>query len=48
MFKLLITLINCQSGDVRQFFHVREYQTCDDALRAASRMEYSRTNERGN
>ncbi|ENB3976801.1 hypothetical protein ABHN70_005089 [Escherichia coli] len=47
MFKLLITLINCQSGDVRQFFHVREYQTCDDALRAASRMEYTRANKQG-
>ncbi|WP_332834336.1 hypothetical protein [Escherichia coli] len=35
MFKLLITLINCQNGDVRQFVHAEKYPTCDDALRAA-------------
>ncbi|EJV7181595.1 hypothetical protein N7V29_004522 [Escherichia coli] len=47
MFKLLITPINCQNGDVRQFVHAREYPTCDDALCAASRMAYTRANKLG-
>lgn len=37
MFKLLITLINCQNGDVRQMIHAREYPTYDDAWRDACR-----------
>ncbi|EFJ2908010.1 hypothetical protein G5G56_000781 [Escherichia coli] len=47
MFKLLITLINCQNGDVRQFVHAEEYPTCDDALCAARRMEYTRADKQG-
>ncbi|EFN4607152.1 hypothetical protein FQG13_14240 [Escherichia coli] len=47
MFKLLITLINCQNGDVRQFVHAREYLTYDDAWRDACRMAYFRNDKQG-
>ncbi len=47
MFKLLITLINCQNGDVRQMIHSREYPTYDDAWRDTCRMAYSRNDKQG-
>ena len=47
MFKLIITLVNWQSGDVRQMLHAKEYRTYDDAKRAACKMAYSRNDERG-
>lgn len=47
MFKLLITLINYQNGDVRQMIHSREYPTYDDAWRDACRMAYSRNDKQG-
>lgn len=47
MFKLLITLINYQNGDVRQMIHAREYPTYDDAWRDACRMAYSRNDKQG-
>lgn len=47
MFKLLITLINYQNGDVRQMIHSWEYPTYDDAWRDACRMAYSRNDKQG-
>ncbi|MCQ1820685.1 hypothetical protein [Escherichia coli] len=47
MFKLLITLINCQNGDVRQMIHSREYPTYDDAWHDACRMAYSHNDKQG-
>ena len=47
MFKLLITLINYQNGDVRQMIHAREYPTYDDAWRDTCRMAYSRNDKQG-
>ncbi|EDT6458794.1 hypothetical protein YW90_001521 [Salmonella enterica subsp. enterica] len=47
MFKLLITLNNYRNGDVRQMVYAKTYPTYDEALSAAGRMEYTRTNGLG-
>ncbi|OSK32958.1 hypothetical protein EAMG_03503 [Escherichia coli M056] len=47
MFKLFITLVNCQNGDVRQMVYVKEYPSYSDAWHDACRMAYFRNDKQG-
>ncbi|HFW4211642.1 TPA: hypothetical protein ACIBOM_004775 [Salmonella enterica subsp. enterica serovar Reading] len=48
MFKLLITLINHETGDRRQLVHNGRYRTSDEALKDARKMSYTHRDIKGN
>ncbi|HAK1936309.1 TPA: hypothetical protein H1Q11_002162 [Salmonella enterica] len=48
MFKLLITLINHETGDRRQLVHNGRYRTSDEAYKDARKMAYVHRDINGN
>ncbi|WP_162822786.1 hypothetical protein [Klebsiella variicola] len=47
MFKLIITLINHESGEQRELVHSGRYKTSDSAFKDAQKMAYVHKNNAG-
>ncbi|ECJ2221873.1 hypothetical protein FNS94_08185 [Salmonella enterica] len=48
MFKLIITLVNHETGDRRQLVHNGRYRTSDEALKDARKMACTHRDIKGN